>query len=1191
MSNEEFKRSIKNRVVFQVTTLIAFILMLAISFILYLDITNLQEKAELNLKHKAGELADDVEQMLEYLQENTELLANNELFINAFIDEKDKDKYLMPLVNSFKNGKFLKSLSVVDFDAREVFHTSDDTLKFNQSDELRLSLNLAQTVIYIKPQNGEIVFIVPIKYYATTQGAVIAVYDMNKIIQKYNKTEDFVYTKFFKEGIEYYSKNYRSDKDYYRYVLRAKSTDNSRLLYNLGTKLEMGMQEDVYIGSLQKEATILLSFGLLILAIGMLVSYYLASAITDPILALYKKVNLISSKNETHEYEPLGTQDELEALGYAFYKKTKELEGLNQTLDTKVQYAVKEQNTLLSLFDKGDLVLFKWKNDDNWSVEYVSESVEKLLGYSKEEFLKNNITYASCIHKDDLLHVIKEVKNEVKSDTLYKHLPYRIITKEGKEKWILDYTYAIKDEEGNITHFIGYISDISSAKNLEIELREQRNFNRSLVDSANSIIAVIDKNGVMIDINPYGEYFTGYTKKQIASAPFFWARFLPEDIQEKVIDIVENAKKGQVTHHFRNAWISKRGVKKTFEWSNAVIKDENGDLKYLTTIGIDVTDLITYQKDLEKAKVEAENANRAKSEFLANMSHEIRTPLNGVIGLTKLILNTELDDRQRDYLEKAKTSSKALLHIINDILDYSKIEAGKLNLEKNSFELQSVIKNIADLFEYQANKKGLLLNMDTSFNMMLIGDSLRLTQILTNIVGNAIKFTDRGSIDMNIETLEEDKHSIKLRFSIKDSGMGMNKEVQDNLFKEFTQADSSITRKYGGTGLGLSISKHLVEMMDGEISVQSKEGEGSTFVFSAVFTKADNKTTDKKSLSRAIDISDMNSIKGAHVLLVEDNTINQIVACSMLEDIGVKADVANNGQEALDMIKAGNKYELIFMDLQMPVMDGYEASKHIKKIDKDIPIVALSAAAMQEDMIKTSEAKMSAHLAKPMDEDELARVLLRFISKKDRFEHNVRKTKEALFDSSDIEFYGVDMEALKQKIGEDPKVIKRLISNFCEQYKDADSMFDNMSTDSKEFDQAMHSLKGISGNISLKDIYELSKEIYDTKDMKIKEKLLPKLTELLKESVDNLKLQLGETDDNIAAKECTREEALKYLQDIRDDIKHFRVIPQDKIKQLETMLAWHIDENILKELISYLLSYKYKEADRISEDIYKIMES
>ncbi len=1061
-SNGKFTKSIKNKIVLRVTALIAVILTLSIAFIVYLSITGLQGKASLDLKNKSENLAHDVELRLEYLQESTERLAHNELLINAFIDEKDRERYLLPLINNFKNGKYLGSFSIVDFDGRVIFQTDRSTPTFKQSNELRLSLSLSKIVAYFNKQESEVVFIVPIKYYATTQGAIVVTYNMKKIIEIYNKNEDFIYTKFFKNSFEYYSENYNNSKSYYKYKL----LDNKsyELLHAFDMTIEMGVLDSVYLEPVKKQILLLTLFGVLILAIGMWISYYLATTITNPILALYNRVNKGLSQDINGEYEPLGSDDELEILGYAFYAKEKELEEFNESLNIKVEEATKE-------------------------------------------------------------------------------------------------------------------------------LLEQRNFNRSLVESANSIIAVIDKDGVMIDINPYAEQFTGYTKKEIASEPFFWTRFLPLEIQDKILKMLESAKKGEIVKQFQNSWVSKSGEIRIFEWSNALIKDESGNLKYITTIGIDITDMINYQKELEIAKEEAEKANKSKSEFLANMSHEIRTPLNGVLGLTDLVLKTNLDDKQRDYLEKAKTSSKALLHVINDVLDYSKIEAGKLDLEHKAFDLDSVMNNIKDLFEYQANKKGLSLNISGNHKLTLVGDSLRLTQILTNIVGNAIKFTEKGSIDINVESMHENEHHKKLKFSIKDSGMGMNKAQQENLFKEFTQADSSITRKYGGTGLGLSISKHLVQMMSGEIWAESKEGEGSTFIFSATFKNSDEKKEDKLMVKPETPKSNADSIQGARILLVEDNKINQTVALGMLENLNLHVEVANNGREAVEMIEAGNKYDIILMDLQMPIMDGFEASKLIKKIDKDIPIVALSAAVMQEDLVKASEAEMSAHLAKPINEEELIRTLLQFIKPKESNKESLNEevVKELPFDNSTIEFYGVDLEDFKHRIGDKPKMVKKILLNFCEEYADAEQKFDISKIETEEFERAIHSLKGVSGNISLNEIYKLSKEIYEMQDLQIKKELTQKLIELIKETVKNLKIQLDAVDSKVFVKEYNKVEVLKYLQEIQDDIKHFRAITGNRVAQLEEMLSGRAQIEIIKELSSYLQGYKYKEADKILNDIYKLL--
>ena len=636
------------------------------------------------------------------------------------------------------------------------------------------------------------------------------------------------------------------------------------------------------------------------------------------------------------------------------------------------------------------------------------------------------------------------------------------------------------------------------------------------------------------------------------------------------------------------------------------INDEIGHLTIAAQVflnkNIEMSKLLQMSRELSeslnRAKIEAEQANKAKSDFLANMSHEIRTPLSGVIGLTDLVLKSELNDEQRGYLEKSKTSSKALLHIINDILDYSKIEAGKLELENNLFELDSVMNNIRDLFEYQVNKKGLVLNIDSE-NMILIGDSLRLTQIITNIVGNAVKFTKKGYINITSKLIKEDKHYKKIKFSIKDSGVGIDLKLQKKLFKEFSQADNSITRQFGGTGLGLSISKQIVSLMSGEIWVESTKGAGSEFIFTATFGNIKNEDMKKyiesntdKEIKKENNTVTIKSIKGSRILVVEDNTINQIIAVRVLEELGLRVELASNGKEAVENIMIGNRYDLIIMDLQMPIMDGFEASKLIKDIDQDVPIVALSAAVMPEDKERSAKAKMSAHLAKPIDQDELIETLLQFIEPHTNLHDEIDNIPphEQKSDEPIAQFYGVDVEALKNRIGNKPKVVIQLISNFCQKYENADQLFNLSKVETEEFSHAIHSLKGVSGNISLKEVYILSKEIHETPDIQIKKELTPKLIELLTRSVKRLKAQLDYVTTKYHAKEYAKDEVIKQLKDVAKDVKHFRAITQDRVVLLEEMLTMHVESDLLKELSKYLLKYKYKDAEVLLDTIKTTLE-
>ncbi|HKR04820.1 MAG TPA: response regulator [Bacteroidia bacterium] len=390
--------------------------------------------------------------------------------------------------------------------------------------------------------------------------------------------------------------------------------------------------------------------------------------------------------------------------------------------------------------------------------------------------------------------------------------------------------------------------------------------------------------------------------------------------------------------------------------------------------------------ELERSK--AEEAKKFEQQFLANMSHEIRTPMNVVIGMTNLLLKTNMNEQQSKYINAIKHSSENLLVIINDILDLSKIEAGKIDFESIHFSLQQTVNLVHTTLKFKAEDKGLhmVTEIDPSLPPMIIGDPVRLSQVLLNLAGNAIKFTDKGTITIQCKKQKEENKTVWIEFSVTDTGIGIAEEIVPKIFESFTQASSDTTRKYGGTGLGLTISKQLVELQAGSIHVKSTLGVGSTFSFILPYQAGSEMTKEEK--VRNPDPYVLDVLKTKKILLVEDNPFNQIVATDTIQDLikGIQLDVADNGRKAVDMLRK-NAYDLVIMDIQMPEMDGYEATKFIRSNFpapvKDIPIMAMTANVIKEEIEKCFDSGMNSYIAKPFDPEDLFNKISSLLLKKE----------------------------------------------------------------------------------------------------------------------------------------------------------------------------------------------------------------
>jgi PAS domain S-box-containing protein len=610
-----------------------------------------------------------------------------------------------------------------------------------------------------------------------------------------------------------------------------------------------------------------------------------------------------------------------------------------------------------------------------------------IVGRTREALA--GLDWMGLTHPDDLREELGQMTRlNVGVDSGFR-MNKRFLWPDGAAAWVAVTVARLREEESGRPRHLCMIEDLSERRRYEAALAESEARFRNLFEQNRSVMGLIDPDsGALVAVNQAAADYYGYPVETLRTMTLDQLNTLPPD---EVAAERRRAVEGRRNYfNFRHRLAS--GEIRDVEVYSTPIRV--GGKALLFSIVHDIAERRRAERDLERINLElqertrqAEAASQAKSGFLANISHEIRTPMNAILGLTGLVLDSDLAPRQRDYLGKAQASAQALLRLIDDILDYSKIEAGRLELEQAPFDLAEVACAVSGLFSARIEEKGLewRLALDPALPRALVGDAFRLSQVLINLVGNALKFTDRGAISLSLEAAEQAESAVTLRAVVRDSGIGMTAKQVERLFAAFTQADGSITRKYGGTGLGLSIVKRLAGLMGGDIQVQSAPGRGSVFSFTARLQRGGDGSLGEWEAAAPVPVAASElakraePIRGARVLLVDDEETNRLIVEALLVRMGLRVACAASGREAVERA-AREPFAAVLMDLQMPEMDGFEAARRIlANLDgRGPPIIALTAAAMTRHRQACLAAGMVDHIAKPIDPAQLLDALLKW---------------------------------------------------------------------------------------------------------------------------------------------------------------------------------------------------------------------
>lgn len=707
----------------------------------------------------------------------------------------------------------------------------------------------------------------------------------------------------------------------------------------------------------------------------------------------------------------------LEAKAIELFQANEKLKGLNSSLEEEVRLRTNElaesESRFRELIESAkDLI---YNIDYDGMITYANKVATDHYGYEMKDIVGKH--FAEFIHKDHVAEVLQFYVNKRDSGTVESYREFPIMTKAGYLVWIGQNARRV-ERNGSIS-FIVIARDITERKKTEDALslagkaveRSEAKY-RGILENMDLGLLEVDPNDIILRAYPKFCEMSGYDEKELIGQHATHFLLSPE-YHEFLAAQNKDRQKGEAAV-YEVELVRKDGSKRWVIISGAPFTNQEGEMIGSLGIHFDISDRKRLQLELETAKEAAEEAQKAERLFLASMSHEIRTPLNAIIGMSHLLADTKLTSEQNEYMEILQNSGGILHGLISDILDFAKIDAGRVEIQEHEFDLVEMTQSLVNLYEVKLEERPIELkaSLDPKINTKLIGDQQLLNQVLLNLLSNADKFTSEGTISVTIEQIGSDKDSRTVRFAVEDSGVGMTPEELNRIFDEFKQASQGVRMKYGGTGLGLAISRKIVRLMGGEIQVESEKGKGTVFHFTIDLQDTGLATTKHETLAKKKTFD----ATGCRILVAEDNPFNQKYISRLLEKWEIAFDLADNGKIATEMAQQ-RKYDIVLMDLSMPEMDGYQATEWIRKHpteNQNIPIIALTASTLSSMKAEALDRGMNDFMTKPFNPSDLEVTLSKYLPLSSSSEVTVETISEE--HSNDR---GLDQQSLTAMYGDD----------------------------------------------------------------------------------------------------------------------------------------------------------------------------